>query len=143
MKKLITLMLAVCMAVLIPACGKEQQETRPETQAETTSAPEESTAAKIDPKQAWMGRWDATDTDEYFEVYEVTDTGLSVRYNHFTEGSIELFDYDMEFDNEEHTVCSEIGDADDNGGWEYTFILGDGSITVRSQFPDQIFKKTT
>ncbi len=142
MKKTITLMLAACMAVLAPACAKEEQATQPETQAETTVATTETTAAKIDPKQAWMGKWDATDTDENFEIYEVTDTGIKVYYNHFTEGSIELFEYDMEFDNEEHTICSEIGDADDNGGWEYTFILGDGEITVKSKFPDQLFKKS-
>ena len=141
--KIAASLLACCMLVPLSACGKEDMPaTESETQAETKATAEQ-TETRLDPETAWLGRWDADDTDEHFEIYEVTDTGLKVRYNHYTEGSIELFDYDMEFENDDHTEVSEIGDAADKGGWEYAFILGDGIITVKSQFPDQIFRKTS
>ena len=57
------------------------------------------------------------------------------------EGQIEEFIYKMEFDNPEKTVASEIGTAQDHGGWEYTFTFNGDTILVQSKLPDQIFKR--
>ena len=73
------------------------------------------------------------------EIYEVSETGLKVHFYHEEEGDIALFDYEMEFDDEEKTVASQPGDADANGGWEYTFILGSGQMTVKDKHSDHIY----
>ena len=39
------------------------------------------------------------------------------------------------------TIASEIGSPNDHGGWEYTFVLTNDYITVKSRYPDQIFYK--
>ena len=49
----------------------------------------------------------------------------------------------MEFDNADKTVASEKGSIDDNGGWEYTFYMGDGAITVTWQQSSQIYTRVT
>ena len=86
----------------------------------------------------WLGTWE-DGTGESLEIYAVAETGLSLVYHHYVEdGSFMHTDYQMEFDNAEKTVASEIGGAE-NYGWEYTLILNDGFITVESRYPDQIF----
>ena len=49
--------------------------------------------------------------------------------------------YEMEFDDDAKTIASEIGSPNDHGGWEYTFVLTNDYITVKSRYPDQIFYK--
>ena len=67
----------------------------------------------------------------------------SVEFYHFEEGLLEKFDYEMEFDNADKTVASEKGSIDDNGGWEYTFYMGDGAITVTWQQSSQVYTRVT
>ncbi len=89
----------------------------------------------------WLGRWYA-DTGEYLDIRSVSDTGISMVFHIIIENG-EFMDspYELEFDNGARTVASEMGGPEDHGSWEYTFILGDGYITVQSRYPDQVFTK--
>jgi len=87
----------------------------------------------------WLGTWMA-ETGESLEIYDVSETGLSLVFHKIIEtGELRSYDYEMEFDDVDQTIASEIGGPMDHGGWEYTFVLGDGIITVESRYPDQIF----
>ena len=87
----------------------------------------------------WLGTWMA-ETGESLEIYDVSETGLSLIFHKIIEtGELRSYDYEMEFDDADQTIASEIGGPMDHGGWEYTFVLGDGIITVESRYPDQIF----
>lgn len=88
----------------------------------------------------WLGTWTAS-TGENLEIYDVSDGGLMLRFNKYSEtGSKISIVYPLEFDNDYKTVASEFeSNRDDN--WEYTFILGEGYITVTSRYPDQVFYK--
>ena len=98
-------------------------------------------AADISGDAAWLGTW-TSDSGESLEIYGVSETGLSLIFNKFIEnGEMGSYDYEMEFDNADNTVASEIGGPMDHGGWEYTFVLGDGYITVESRYPDQVFHR--
>ena len=88
----------------------------------------------------WLGTWYASN-GEYIAVYSVSDTGLSAVFCHMTEKDMISVKYEMEFDSVDKTVASEIGPKEDHGGWEYTFILSDGRLTVRSRYPDKVFEK--
>ena len=90
----------------------------------------------------WLGTWTA-ENGASLSIHSVTENGLSLVFHKQSEsGSWMDIDYEMEFDNADGTIASEIGGAQDHGGWEYTFILNDGFITVKSRYPDQIFYKS-
>ena len=89
----------------------------------------------------WLGTWRAS-TGESLEIDEILENGLRLTFHKFVEsGSLHSVDYVMEFDNAERTIASEVGGAEDHGGWEYTFVLHDDRITVKSRYPDQEFYK--
>lgn len=132
-KRLIATILAAVMVLPLASCSKEEDQAT-EAPATVTEAPVTEAG-----KETWEGKWKSSDTEEYMEIYEVSETGLKVHFYHEEEGDIALFDYEMEFDDEEKTVASQPGDADANGGWEYTFVLGKGQLTVKSKHPDQIY----
>lgn len=89
----------------------------------------------------WIGTWKAS-TGESLEITSVSDSGLFLVFNKLSEqGNMMNVDYEMEFDDPEKTIASEIGGKEDHGGWEYTFIVDDGYITVKSRYPDQLFYK--
>ena len=117
-KRLIATILAAVMVLPLASCSKEEDQAT-EAPATVTEAPVTESG-----KETWEGKWKSSDTEEYMEIYEVSETGLKVHFYHEEEGDIALFDYEMEFDDEEKTVASQPGDADANGGWEYTFVLG-------------------
>ena len=90
----------------------------------------------------WLGTWTA-ENGASLSIQSVTESGISLVFHKQSEsGSWMDIDYEMEFDNADGTIASEIGGAQDHGGWEYTFILNDGFITVKSRYPDQIFYKS-
>ena len=137
-KKIIASAMTAATLFSFASCSNDKPQDK-----ETEPTTEETTASQIETTvgaQSWTGKWQADDTEENFEIYDVTDKGFSVHFYHDEEGNIELFEYDMEFDDNEHKIASQTGSADDNGGWEYTFILGDGSITVKSKLPDQTYR---
>ena len=99
------------------------------------------TAPEVSANSPWLGLWTST-SGESLDIYDVSDTGLSLTFHKFSEiGNPMDVAYEMEFDNAEKTIASEIGGPDDHGGWEYTFVLGDGTITVQSRYPDQVFTR--
>ena len=89
----------------------------------------------------WIGTWNAS-TGESLKITSVSDSRIFLVFNKLSEqGNMMNVDYEMEFDNPEKTIASEIGGKEDHGGWEYMFILDDGYITVKSRYPDQLFYK--
>ena len=126
------------MVLAMTSCGKEPEPTKEETQSETVVTVTETQAA-----QGWEGSYEAADSEEHFKIYDVTDTGFKVEFYHYEEGIIERFDYEMEYDNAEKTMASEIGNADDNGGWEYKFAFGGDSITVSWQSNVMLYKRVS
>ena len=153
MKKLLAATLSVLLLLMATSCGSKPQETS-ETTAATTVVVETETSATETPVEttveettapveipAWEGAWQATDTEEHFEISNVTADGFKVVFWHYEEGQIEEFIYKMEFDNEDRTVASEIGTGKDHGGWEYTFNLNGDTILVQSKLPDQTFQR--
>ena len=154
MKKIIAATLTASLLLMATSCGSKPQETSETTMA-TTVAVETETSATEAPSEttveettapveipAWEGAWKATDTEEHFEISNVTADGFKVTFWHFEEGQIEEFIYKIEFDNEERTIASEIGTGKDHGGWEYTFNFNGDSILVQSKLPDQTFIRT-
>ena len=152
MKKVIAATLTASLLLMATSCGSKSQETSETTLAtvvvETeTSATEESSETTVEETTApveipaWEGSWQATDTEEHFEISNVTAEGFKVVFWHYEEGQIEEFIYKMEFDNEERTIASEIGTGKDHGGWEYTFNFNGDSILVLSKLPDQTFQR--
>ena len=151
MKRLTAATLTAAMLIALTACSKEPEQTTEApviaaatTAAETTETsetPETTVETAYFAPPAWEGNWQATDTEEHFEITTVTDDGIKVVFYHFEEGQIEQFKYDMEYDNPEKTIASEIGSANDHGGWEYTFNFKGDSIVVQSKFPDQTYAR--
>lgn len=153
MKKVIAATLTGALLFMAASCGNKPQETSEttaattvvETETSATEAPTETTAEETTAPveiPAWEGAWQATDTEEHFEISSVTADGFKVVFWHYEEGQIEEFIYKMEFDNEDRTVASEIGTGKDHGGWEYTFNLNGDTILVQSKLPDQTFMRT-
>ena len=138
MKKLLATLLAAGMVLVMTSCGKESEPAKEETQSEPVVTVTETQAA-----QGWEGSYEAADSEEHFKIYDVTDTGFKVEFYHYEEGIIERFDYEMEYDNAEKTMASEIGNADDNGGWEYKFAFGGDSITVSWQSNVMLYKRVS
>ena len=139
-KRIIATVLAAAVLTTLASCSNEPQSTTAEETGRVTETTTAQTEQAAEPEY-WLGKWEADDTEEYMEIHDVTAVGFSVDFYHFEEGLLEKFNYDMEFDDSSKTVASQIGSADDNGGWEYTFILGDGSITVQSKLPEQKYIK--
>ena len=153
MKKIIAATLTATLLLTAASCGSKPQETSEttvattvvETETSATEAPTETTAEETTASveiPAWEGAWQATDTEEHFEISSVTADGFKVVFWHYEEGQIEEFIYKMEFDNEDRTIASEIGTGKDHGGWEYTFNLNGDTILVQSKLPDQTFLRT-
>ena len=155
MKKIIAATLTAALLLTAASCGSKPQETSEitaattvvvETETSATEAPSETTAEETTTAPveipAWEGSWQATDTEEHFEISNVTADGFKVVFWHYEEGQIEEFIYKMEFDNEDRTIASEIGTGKDHGGWEYTFNLNGDTILVQSKLPDQTFLRT-
>ena len=155
MKKIIAATLTAALLLTAASCGSKPQETSEitaattvvvETETSATEAPSETTAEETTTAPveipAWEGSWQATDTEEHFEISNVTADGFKVVFWHYEEGQIEEFIYKMEFDNEDRTIASEIGTGKDHGGWEYTFNLNGDTILVQSKLPDQTFQRT-
>ena len=153
MKKLLAATLTASLLLMATSCGSKPQETS-ETTAATTVVVETETTATEEPVEttveettapveipAWEGAWQATDTEEHFEISNVTADGFKLVFWHYEEGQIEEFIYKMEFDNEDRTIASEIGTGKDHGGWEYTFNLNGDTILVQSKLPDQTFQR--
>ncbi len=146
MRRITAISLMAAAVLALTACGKEPAqttETAPSAviSAEVTETTESAvtTAADVQVElPAWEGRWEAADTDEYFEISGLTDEGFSVLFYHFEEGQIEEFKYKMEFDDAWKTVASEPGKTD-GARWEYTFNFRGDSILVQSKNPDQIY----
>lgn len=132
-KKLIATLLAAGIVLSVASCSKEEEQT--------TEAPAVITETKVNEpeKETWEGKWEDPETGEHMEIYELSAAGFKVHFYHEMEGNIELYEYDMEFDNAEQTIASQTGDADSNGGWEYTFILGSGQMTVKDKHSDHIY----
>lgn len=124
------------MLFSLAACNKE-----PEKSEKTGKSTEASITSTEKASWNWEGEWKATDTEEHFRIYDITDKGFKCEYYHFEEGQLEKFDYVMEFDNEDRTVASESGSIDDNGGWEYAFAADGDNIRVTWQNNSQIYKK--
>lgn len=153
MKKILAATLTASLLLMATSCGSKPQETSETTAATTvvveteTSATEESVETTVEETTApveipaWEGAWQATDTEEHFEISNVTADGFKVVFWHYEEGQIEEFIYKMEFDNEDRTIASEIGTGKDHGGWEYTFNLNGDTILVQSKLPDQTFQR--
>ena len=127
MKRLLATLLASGMALSIASCGNKDSEPVIEKTEDTTV-----TTAETKP-QGWEGSYQSAQTEEHFTIYDVTDKGFKVEFYHFEEGLLEKFDYDMEYDNADRTLASQVGSADDNGGWEYCFAFGGSRITVTWQ----------
>ncbi|MBR3141606.1 MAG: hypothetical protein IKF09_00490 [Clostridiales bacterium] len=152
MKKTIALMITAAMLFALASCGKKPEQTTeaptaataaaetPATDAMLTEASETTEETVFYETPAWEGKWQAADTDEHFEIYDVTDDGFKMVFYHFEEGQIEEFKYTIEFDNPEKTIASELGSAD-GGRWEYTFNFKGDSILVQSKHPDQIYNR--
>ena len=138
MKKLLATILAAGMAMSLAACGKE-----PEKGKEDPSDQPVVTVTETEAARGWEGEYHANDTEEHFRIYDLTDTGFKVEFYHFEEGLLEKFEYDMEFDNDEKTMASEKGSADDNGGWEYRFAFNGDSITVSWQENVQVYMRAS
>ncbi len=132
-KKLIATLLAAGIVLSVASCNKEEEQT--------TEAPAVITETEVNgpEKETWEGKWEDPETGEHMEIYELSAAGFKVHFYHEMEGNIELYEYDMEFDNAEQTIASQTGDADSNGGWEYTFILGSGQMTVKDKHSDHIY----
>lgn len=151
MKRITASVLSAALLLAVTSCSKEpgQTEELPATtvteQTEVFETTEETAAMTVTETTAeppaWEGSWLATDTEEHFEIKDVTSDGFRLTFWHYEEGQIEEFIYKMEFDNPEKTVASEIGTAQDHGGWEYTFTFNGDTILVQSKLPDQIFKR--
>ena len=147
MRRFTAITMMAVMLLALTACSKEpEQTTAAPAVMETTAASAEVSETTAEDvyyaPPAWEGYWQATDTEEHFEISEVTDEGLKVVFYHFEEGQIEQFKYDMEFDNAEKTIASEFGPASDHGGWEYAFNFNGDSIVVQSKFPDQTYMRS-
>ena len=136
MKKILAILLAAGMIMSLAACGKEPEPVIEKTTEDTTV-----TVTETKP-QGWEGSYQSSDTEEHFTIYDVTDKGFKVEFYHYEEGLLEKFDYDMEYDNEDRTLASQIGSADDNGGWEYCFAFGGPRITVTWQGNMQTYNRT-
>ena len=138
MKKLLATLLAVGMALAISSCGKE-----PESSKEEPSVQPDVTVTETEAAKGWEGNYQSADSDEHFTIYDVTDKGFKVEFYHYEEDLIERFDYEMEYDNAEKTMASEIGNADDKGGWEYRFAFGGDSITVSWQEKVMLYQRVS
>lgn len=135
MKKVLAILLAASLGLSLAACGKEPEPVIEKTTEDTTV-----TVTETKP-QGWEGSYQSSDTEEHFTIYDVTDKGFKVEFYHYEEGLLEKFDYDMEYDNEDRTLASQIGSADDNGGWEYCFAFGGPRITVTWQGNMQTYNR--
>lgn len=135
MKKVLALLLTAGTILSFVSCGKEPEQTKEKKKTESSTQSEQT----VD--QGWEGSWKATDSDENFKIYDLTDKGFKCEFYHVEEGQIEKFDYEMEFDDDNKTVASEKGSADDNGGWEYTFTMDGGKIKVTWQNSDQYYTR--
>ena len=151
MKRLIAATLTAVMLFALSSCSKEPEETTeaPATTAATTAATEATEAESIETTKddvyhappAWEGYWQAEDTEENFEISGVTDEGFKMVFFHYEEGTIEQFQYDLEYDNSEKTIASEIGSANDHGGWEYTFNFQGDTVLVQFKGLEQVYKR--
>lgn len=135
MKKVLAILLTAGLGLSLAACGKEPEPVIEKTTEDTTV-----TVTETKP-QGWEGSYQSSDTEEHFTIYDVTDKGFKVEFYHYEEGLLEKFDYDMEYDNEDRTLASQIGSADDNGGWEYCFAFGGPRITVTWQGNMQTYNR--
>lgn len=142
MRKILATILAAGMVLSLASCGKEPEQSG-EINAGGSILTEQSGESQPSQQQSLEGEYKSNDTEEHFKIYNLTDTGFLVEFYHFEEGLLEKFDYEMEFDNTDKTVASEKGSIDDNGGWEYTFYMGDGAITVTWQQSSQVYTRVT
>ena len=140
MRKILATILAAGMVLSLASCGKEPEQSG-EINASGSILTEQSSEPRPSQQQSLEGEYKSNDTEEHFKIYNLTDTGFLVEFYHFEEGLLEKFDYEMEFDNADKTVASEKGSIDDNGGWEYTFYMGDGAITVTWQQSSQVYTR--
>lgn len=142
MRKILATILAAGMVLSLASCGKEPEQSG-ENNVSGSILTEQSGESQPSQQQSLEGEYKSNDTEEHFKIYNLTDTGFLVEFYHFEEGLLEKFDYEMEFDNADKTVASEKGSIDDNGGWEYTFYMGDGAITVTWQQSSQVYTRVT
>ena len=142
MRKILATILAAGMVLSLASCGKEPEQSG-ENNVSGSILTEQSGESQPSQQQSLEGEYKSNDTEEHFKIYNLTDTGFMVEFYHFEEGLLEKFDYEMEFDNADKTVASEKGSVDDNGGWEYTFYMGDGAITVTWQQSSQVYTRVT
>ena len=108
------------------------------------SAPAEEKKNKTDTEKenGWVGIWTSSD-GERLEIKRESEVGIELVFHKLSEaGNWMDVDYAMEFDSSDKKTVSEVGGPSDHGGWEYTFILGDGVITVKSRYPDKQFYKS-
>ena len=132
-------MITAAMLFALASCGKKPEQTTeaptaataaaetPATDAMLTEASENTEETVFYETPAWEGKWQAADTDEHFEIYDVTDDGFKMVFYHFEEGQIEEFKYTIE--------------SADGGRWEYIFNFKGDSILVQSKHPDQIYNR--
>ena len=144
MRKILATILAAGMVLSLASCGKEPEKGVENNVGNSVSIMTDRNAGpEPSQQQSLEGEYKSNDTEEHFKIYNLTDTGFLVEFYHFEEGLLEKFDYEMEFDNADKTVASEKGSIDDNGGWEYTFYMGDGAITVTWQQSAQEYTRVT
>ena len=151
MKRIFATTVMLAMIIALTSCSNKPEQTTIATEAVETSAMVETdttTEASVTKEPEliteipeWEGKWEATDTEEYFEISDVTDTGFSMIFYHYEEGTIEEFKYKIEFDNPSRTIASEINKTNDHGVWEYVFNYQGDTILVESKHPDQIYKR--
>lgn len=137
MKKLIASILTAGLALSLMACGAKSEKNKNHKGEVIVSE------VQTEPSHGLDGEYKATDTEEYFKIYDLTDSGFKVEFYHFEEGLLEKFDYEMEFDNAEKTIASEKGSVDDNGGWEYAFAISGDTIKVTWQQNEQLYKRAS
>ena len=87
----------------------------------------------------WLGTWKSSN-GESIEVTSVTESGITVIYNHLNEIGDKWLHTTMQMvytDSEHRTVIEDL-DADT---WKYTYTLCDGYLLVESRYPDAKFYK--
>ena len=91
---------------------------------------------------AWLGLW-RSENGEYLEIYEADDSTVTILYNGLTASGESYFStsYTLGYEDETHTTASEPESVVLQKGYRYRFILGEGSITMQSRYPDQAFYK--
>ena len=97
------------------------------------------TAAQQINTSGWSGTWE-NDSGETIEITSVTDSGISLIYNHLNEKGDRWLHSTMEMKYTDSSH-SKITENNDLGTWKYSMTLYDEYILVESRYPDMMFYK--